>query len=95
MKKRRLLEGASESIGDDWNARRHSFVDAVFQQRGIGDGNQDPGRFFLHRLIKCVTLSFGVVGLRPGEIGTHLKLPGGIGEARFQPPSSKAVAGWR
>ena len=50
--------GINRDYGD---AGGHRLVDAVFEQRCIGHGQQNAGRFLLHRLIESIALGFGIV----------------------------------
>src|SRR6202790_5034322 len=77
------LAGGRVRVDRDYgDARGHSLVNAVFQQSGIGNGQQDARGFLLHRLIQSVTLSLGIVGLRTHETDANLRRLRRLGKTR-------------
>ena len=74
MKNSRLLGRSVGIHGDHRNSGRNRFVDAVFEQSGIGHPEKDAGGFLLHRLIEGVAFGFRIVGVRAHEIGAHFEL---------------------
>src|SRR6266446_6785335 len=68
------LAGGCVRVDRDYrDARGHSLIDAVFEQSGIGNGQEDARGFLLHRLIQSVALSLGVVGLWTHEANANLR----------------------
>ena len=52
---------------DNWDTGSDGAVNIVFQQIWIGNRDEDASGFALHRLLKCLLLSFGIIGIRPSE----------------------------
>ena len=77
-----LARGSVGIHGDDRNSSGDRLVDAVFEQRGIGNAEQNAGSFLLHRLIESIALGFGIVAVRADKIGAHFELPGSLCETR-------------
>src|SRR6266446_654329 len=68
------LAGGCVRVDRDYrDARGHSLIDAVFEQSGIGNGQEDARGFLLHRLIQSVALSLGVVRLWTHEANANLR----------------------
>src|ERR1700730_15061547 len=77
------LAGGRVRVDRDYgDARGHGFINAVFEQSGVGHGQEDARGLLLHRLIQSVALSVGVVGLGTHETDANLRRLGGLGKAR-------------
>jgi len=89
-KKEPLAGGRVGIHRDHRNPGFDRMVDLVFQQPGVGDGDQYPGGFALHRFMERLLLGLGIVRVRTREFGAHLELLGCLEQTAERPASMES-----